>query len=141
MLHDIHEDRLVAILSVSNTPGYMIRNFRQDPAVDALVKLSTYDELRQALKDILDGTSTSVHDGAIAYAYLIAMSVKDAPRTAQMLANGEFRRLGWAEQVVSYELVRMQPTTIAELKVPTLVTASPSQTSNTLRTNQVSFNV
>lgn len=93
-------ERLAQIYVVANTPSYLYRHFKKDPAVEDLAKTNSVAELVSTAK--IDGATAarSLPEIVSAYAALIALTLKDYNQISNTLREGNFPGLHWAKDIV-----------------------------------------
>jgi hypothetical protein len=66
-----------AAFAVANTPLFLMRKLRSDPAIALLARNRRGEEFLDALRDIAQREPTDLDELVLPYVYLVALSLKD----------------------------------------------------------------
>ncbi len=98
--------------AVANTPLFLVRKLREDPAVSEIAKLFSGDQILAALQLTVQDKPTDLFDYVRPYVYLVALSMKETDtylRKAMELPNT--RKWDWFNYVALALLQTYTPTT------------------------------
>jgi hypothetical protein len=132
-LYGFSGDSVVEALSIANTPSFLFSQLRSDTTVIALAKRASFDELNNALRQHVIKDSATLEDMALAYAYLMAMTLQNSERASHVLNDSIYSRLRWAGQLVASVSPKWEKTNVADFRFPAIL-------SNTLPSSNGSSN-
>lgn len=110
--------------AVANTPLFLLRKLRGDPAVIELARNFSASDILRALKKSIRKRPHSLSDSVRPYVYLIALSiVGDAAelKEASTLAAPD---ADWFSYLANFIFVTHRPTTYTKITVPNTVLSS-----------------
>jgi hypothetical protein len=105
-------------LAVANTPLFLLRKLRDDPAVQELGRRASNEELLDALRGSIQCEPTDLESAVRPYVYLVALFVKPGPTFPSEIGGIEAPHLTWFRYLRDYLLKTGSPVQIERIVVP-----------------------
>src|SRR5262249_14862568 len=102
MIPSLNVAYFVRIYSVANTPAFLYRHLLADESVRELARKATTDELVNLFNDNVHRENRSINDVAIAYAALVAITLREFPEALATLLRLDAASLDWVADMANY---------------------------------------
>jgi len=106
-------DGLKEIFLFANTPSYLYKNFRQNPAVFGLAKKYQTEELIEFFEQFVKSEKLDAESLITSYALLFAISLKDYAESRRFLKGiDRYKNLEWIKELQQIILANAKATNI-----------------------------
>ena len=105
-------DALFGHYLVANTPGFLYRHMREEPTVQRLAEERSVEELSESIREVNDTEERDASEVALAYACLIALTLKFTKPAEVAINELVCPNLEWLPSIVS--LWRMGRVAVSE---------------------------
>jgi hypothetical protein len=92
---------LAAIYLAANTGPYLYRQMRDDPTVRYLSEKYSSEELANTVRELDSQEQRTIDDITMAYACLVALTLRNQYSEASETAQYAFRSLRWGDEIVA----------------------------------------
>jgi hypothetical protein len=130
----IDMDRLSDIYLMANTPAYLFKHFRRESSLQSFAQNASTATLSDYLRSLADRQQLELDEVVRAYAYLIALSLKE-PDGITCLESLPRLPLDWQGEITALAKSVFRPTLVMEVRghllpsiaSPALSLAAPTQ--------------
>jgi len=128
LLRDKELDNLKEIFVFANTPSYLYKNFRQNPAVLGLSEKYQTEELIGFFERLVQSEKPDMESLLMSYALLFAISLKEYAESRRFL-NGvdRHKNLEWIKEIREIIIANARATTIKNIDLNHKTNAVPSR--------------
>ncbi len=123
---------LVGIVISANTPRYLYKHFHRSEFVARLAETHSSEALVGIIRETQAKDLRSAEDIALAYACLIALTIRPSTKALPLLATLDAPSLAWSREIVEIHLSAFVPVAAIDVHVPT-PTGSTTDTSSHAR--------
>lgn len=128
-LTDIDLTGATQSFGLANTPFFLLRKLKGDPAVTEIGTGFSEDEILKALRTALDGDPTEPSNAVRPYAYLVALWQKPRPDSLRTAVTLRADKWGWYRQIAlalleTYSPISTQILSPARVNVPSAMPTS-----------------
>lgn len=121
---DINLSGAEAAFAVANTPSYLLRKLRADPAIHEAARKYSFHELLRALKLSINKEPKTLSDLVRPYVYLVALYGAGHENTLEKAKSMSAPCYKWFSQIANTLSVEYVPTTQVQIRV-TAVSGKP----------------
>jgi cytochrome c-type biogenesis protein CcmH/NrfG len=129
-----------SVFAIANTPLFLVRKLRADPAVQELARENTEEEILSALRAAVRNEPQSARDYVVPYVYLIALAIKN--NTAALRKAIEIRPpyADWYDYIANY-LVQSSTPTVRNTLIfpPNIAPVSTTKSSTPFQRSTIHF--
>ena len=118
-----------SIFAVANTPNFLLRKLRADPAVQEIGRTFSGDDIMRELKAVISVKPTKLHDAARPYAYLVALSYNEDISYLKKATRITAKRFDWFQHIARVLVESHKPTLVKSFDVLPQTVASPQVSS------------
>lgn len=111
-------------VAVANTPIFLARRLRENPALQRAHALFGADKLLRALETIADREPRSITDATEVYFYLVSLSFDNDLKYLRRASELPVKHVKWFSEVAQYLLKSVRP--ISVTSVQARATVSPT---------------
>jgi len=126
LLRDKDIDNLKEVVVFANTPSYLYKNFRRNPAVIGLAEKYRTEELIEFFERLVQSEKLNMETLTKTYALLFAISLKDYAESRRFL-NGvdRYKNLEWIKEIQEIIIDNARATTIKHIDLNHKTSAVP----------------
>lgn len=112
----IDVDELVGTYMVSNTPAYLYKHYRRSESVAWMAGNLSVEQLVALLREAREKLIKSPADMALAYAAVVALSLKDYELVREIIEGLDTTGLEWGKDIKINVISHAKPTTLTVIK-------------------------
>jgi hypothetical protein len=116
--------RLTAWYLLASTPGFLLRKFRHSALLESIAADNSVDDLLEAIDELASREEHTPRDVALAYGYLIALTLKPLLVTSEKVRAWGFGRLEWDRYI--WEIHEGRAVATSEIVILSVPRVNPS---------------
>ena len=133
-LSDVRLPLAEQAFAVANTPLFLLRKLRSDPAVLEIARVAQPKAILSALKKSLRRKPKTLSDAVRPYVYLVALSMTRDLMRMEEAARLASRHSDWFSYIAKLVLDTLQPTSFNNMQIPRTLMSSSTTTSSSAPT-------
>jgi hypothetical protein len=111
--------------AVANTPLFLLRKLRSDPAISEIARRFSADEILDAIRDAVERDPAELLHAVRPYAYVVALSKKPQDKELREASRISAPKWGWFSFIASVLIDSFSSVSVQQIQIP-VFTQSPS---------------